>query len=128
MIDAATAAGGAPVTGPLALGSSVIDTSTVTPTPAGRLIPTGTVTYTFFPNDRLHRHRHRGRGRALVGGAPPNSSPEGPLAAGSYGFEAIYSGDANYAGSTSACEPLTVGAGTSATATVDLRRGHRRRR
>ncbi len=49
---------------------------------------------------------------------PPNSNPEGPLAAGSYSFEATYSGDANYAGSTSTCEPLTISAGTTTTDTV----------
>ena len=36
------------------------------------------------------------------------SSASGPLGAGSYSFNATYSGDANYKGSTSDCEPLTV--------------------
>jgi peptidoglycan/xylan/chitin deacetylase (PgdA/CDA1 family) len=34
----------------------------------------------------------------------------GPLAAGSYSFQAAYSGDGNYAGSTGACEAFTVAA------------------
>jgi hypothetical protein len=38
----------------------------------------------------------------------------GPLAAGTYSFKAVYSGDPNYLGSTSACEPFTVNkAGTT---------------
>src|SRR5262249_49427269 len=41
-------------------------------------------------------------------GSVPNSALHGPLAAGSYSFMAIYTGDTNYAGSTSECEPLTV--------------------
>ena len=36
------------------------------------------------------------------------SGPHGPLTNGSYSFQAIYSGDSNYQGSTSDCEPLTV--------------------
>src|SRR5262249_27084709 len=35
-------------------------------------------------------------------------TPTGPLAAGSYSFIAVYSGDGFHAGSTSAVEPLTV--------------------
>ena len=112
------AAGGAPVTGPLPLHSSVIDTSTVTPSPAGGPTPTGSVTYTFFHTIGCTDTGTAAGGGALVGGLPPNSSPEGPLVAGSYGFEATYSGDTNYAGSTSTCEPLTISTGTSATATV----------
>ena len=45
----------------------------------------------------------------------PNSGTQGPLAAGSHSFEAVYGGDANYTGSTSACEPLTI---TQATPTI----------
>ncbi|MGH2407137.1 MAG: Ig-like domain-containing protein, partial [Candidatus Limnocylindrales bacterium] len=36
------------------------------------------------------------------------SSTHGPLAAGSYGFQATYSGNANYNGSTGDCEPFTI--------------------
>src|SRR5207249_7674367 len=32
----------------------------------------------------------------------------GPIGPGQYSFNAVYSGDANYVGSTSACEPFTV--------------------
>ena len=84
-------AGGAPVTGPLPLGSSVFDTSTVTPTPAGTGVHAdGTVEYTFFPDDTCTGTGAAAGGGALVGGVAPNSNPEGPLAAGSYGFEATF--------------------------------------
>src|SRR5207302_1245759 len=51
------------------------------------------------------------------GVATPSSS-EGPLAAGQYWFQATYEGDANFTGSTSDCEPLTVSKGTPTTATT----------
>ena len=76
------------------------------------------MTYRFFSTIGCIDTGTAAGGGALAGGVPPNSNPEGPLAAGSYGFEATYSGDANYAGSTSTCEPLTISAGTTATATV----------
>ena len=109
--------GGTTVTGALPLGSSVFDTATVTPTPA-TFTPTGSVTYTFFPDNDCTGTGTGAGGGALVAGIPPNSNTEGPLAAGSYSFQAIYSGDTNFAGSTSACEPLTINAGTTTTATV----------
>jgi LPXTG-motif cell wall-anchored protein len=39
-----------------------------------------------------------------------DSTPTGPLAAGSYSFLAMYSGDPNNTGSMSACEPFSVAA------------------
>ena len=101
----------------------MIDTSTVTPTPTG-FTPTGSVTYTFFPTVACTDTGTAAGGGALVGGAPPNSNTQGPLAAGSYGFQATYSGDANYAGSTSTCEPLTVSTGHLGHGHDGDRRGH----
>jgi hypothetical protein len=46
-------------------------------------------------------------------GAVPNSTKEGPLAAGSYSFQAKYSGDGNYAASASSCTPFSVIANVS---------------
>jgi hypothetical protein len=76
------------------------------------------VAHTFFTNGACSGTGTGAGGGALVSGAAPNSSTEGPLAAGSYAFQATYSGDSNYAGSTSGCEPFTVGEGTSSITTA----------
>ena len=98
-------------------GAHAYDTATVTPS-AGAPAATGTVTYTFFTNGACSGSGSPAGGGALAAGLPPNSSTQGPLAAGSYSFQAVYSGDTNYAGSTSACEPFTVKQGSSETATT----------
>jgi hypothetical protein len=89
------AAAGSPPLG--TLGGSVFDTATVTGSPAA-FPPTGTVTYEFFANGTLVSSEPV----TLVNGAVPDSAVHGPLAAGSYSFVAVYSGDDNYARSTRA--------------------------
>ena len=54
----------------------------------------------------------------LSGGLVPNSSETAALAAGSYSYQAVYTGDSNYTGSTGACEPFKIAQAGSATATV----------
>ena len=49
---------------------------------------------------------------ALVAGVAHPSTSEGPLSAGSYSFQAHYSGDDNYSSGTDKCEKVTVGKGT----------------
>ncbi len=94
-------------------GASAFDTATVTGT-AG-VTPTGTVNYTFFTNNTCTATGIAAGTVTLTGaGAVPNSNIQGPLQAGSYGFRAVYSGDANYAGSTSSCEPFMVASTTPA--------------
>ncbi len=94
------------ITNPVAIGTTVHDTATVNGTP-NAFTPTGTVTYEFFTTiDGTGSHVDQMV--TLSGGVVPNSNPHGPLGAGSYSFIAIYSGDGNYTGSTSAVEPLTV--------------------
>jgi hypothetical protein len=68
------------------------------------------VTYKFFPNGTCATGTGAGAGTVTLDGAGnvPNSNTESTLAAGSYSFRATYSGDANYSGSTSACEPFKV--------------------
>ena len=111
------AAGNTPVAGPLPAGSSVLDTATVTGVTG--VTPTGTVTYTFFTNGTCTAP---GGPPATVtlnaNGTVPNSGNHGPLAAGSYSFQAVYGGDANFTGSTSPCEPLTIAQTTPTIATT----------
>ncbi len=93
----------------IALGSSVHDTSTVTGGVSGFPI-TGTVTYRFFLNYSCAAPAFH---TWTVNVGQP-SGTVGPLAAGSYSFNASYSGDDNYSPSYSACEKFSVGkAGTS---------------
>lgn len=94
-------------------GASAFDTSTVTGS-FGGIAPTGTISYSFFTTGGCSQQSTSAGGGSL--GA--NSNPEGPLGAGSYSFQAAYSGDGNYASSTGACEPLTVNQGSSQTATT----------
>ena len=94
-------------------GASAYDTSTVTGV-AG-IAPTGTISYTFWANGTC-ANTGTNAGAALALGS--KSTTEGPLAAGSYSFAAKYSGDSNYASSTSSCEPFSVAATSSSTSTV----------
>jgi uncharacterized repeat protein (TIGR01451 family) len=81
---------------------SVHDTATVgvVETVTGIPPPTGTVRYTFYQNGALVFSDSEAVGS--------DSRSTGPLAAGNYTFQAVYGGDAYYAGSTSDLEPLTV--------------------
>ncbi len=114
VFDAAT---GAAWAGTEKTGASAFDTATVNG--VGGLTPTGTVTYTFFTNNLCTgTGASAGTVTLTVAGAVPDSNVQGPLAAGSYSFRAVYSGDANYAGSTSSCEPFVVAEGSAAAATT----------
>ena len=106
VFNAATnAAWSAPVQAPAA----AYDTAKVV-TPSALPAPTGTVTYTFFSNDTCATESGSNIGTKTIGagGAVPNSDTKSGLAAGSYAFQATYSGDDNYKGSTSECEKFTV--------------------
>src|SRR5207248_2946755 len=78
---------------------------------------TGTVTYEFFTTIN-GTGAHTDQVVALSGGVVPNSANTAALAAGSYSYIAIYSGDSNYNGSTGAVEPLTIAKANTSTATV----------
>ena len=55
----------------------------------------------------------------LAGGAVDATTfPQTPNVSGTFAFQATYSGDGTYTGSTGACEPLTVTTVASSTATV----------
>ncbi len=102
--------GGATIqpSGSVPLGTSVYDSVAVGPYVAPFQIG-GSVSYTFFTSgDCSGAGISAGGGSFINGTPPPQSSAMGPLAAGSYSFGATYIGDANYVGSSSACEPFTV--------------------
>jgi hypothetical protein len=95
-------------------GATAYDTSTVSGE-AGGIVPTGTVTYSYFTNGTCNGTPVSTQDVTLnTDGSVPNSATTSSLAAGSYSFDAVYTGDDNYAASAvSACEPFTVAAVTS---------------
>ena len=112
------------------LGEAVFDTATVTVSP-NTFTATGTVTYTFTGTNGTSiagltpPASWSGGGTntwteivTLVGGNVPNSDLTPALPAGSYQFQASYSGDSHYAGSTSLVEPMTISKANSTAATT----------
>ena len=83
---------------PAALGSQVHDTATVSGQ-VGEIVPTGTVTYHLYSGLDCSVDSEIGSGEqvTLSGGNVPNSSETDPLQAGSYSYQAVYSGDNDYA-------------------------------
>ena len=97
---------GQPWSGNEATGATATDTATVSVTDGP--VPTGTLTYTFFPNGSC-----QGSGTpetvTLVAGVPPDATTTEPLGAGAYSYDAVYNGDGNDSPSAvSACAPFTV--------------------
>jgi hypothetical protein len=87
-------------------GAAAYDTATVTGT-AG-VVPTGTVTYTFFHNGSC-----QGSGSTetvtLADGVPPDATSTEALGAGGYSYDAVYNGDgSDNPSAVSPCEPFTV--------------------
>ena len=106
-----------PWSGDEVTGASAYDTAAITGV-AG-VTPTGTVTYDLFGNGSSAGSPTTSDQVSLgAGGSVPHSSATGALAAGSYGFQAHYSGDVTYQGATGACESFVVTAATSATTTT----------
>src|SRR5205814_1948785 len=110
-----------PPSGTEATGASFYDTATVSG--VSGIVPTGTVTYNFFTNNSCTAPAVSNwsfpETVTLTGtGAVPQSNPTGPLATGNYSFQATYSGDSNYNGSISACEPFSVARASTQTATT----------
>jgi hypothetical protein len=98
------------------LGEAVYDTATVTGTPAST--PTGTLTYEFFTTiDGSGTHTDATVALDSSGGVP-DSAATAALAAGSYSYVAVYSGDTNYAGFAAPVEPLTIAQGTPSISTT----------
>jgi hypothetical protein len=91
-------------TAPLAtLGTSITDTATLT----GGVNPTGTLTFTLYgPNDVTCSGAPRFTSSPVVvngNGTYPSSPPFTPTTAGDYRWIALYSGDANHAAVSGAC-------------------------
>src|SRR5207302_215940 len=68
----------------------------------------GTVTYNRFSGATCAGTATVVSTVTVTNGVVPNSAANTPTPAGSYSFNAVYSGDANNNAATSACEPLTV--------------------
>jgi hypothetical protein len=114
--DAST---GRPVAGTLPAGSTVFDTATLTTTSG--ITPTGTVTYTFYAGGDCTTGTMAATDTVTIGasGSAPPSDNQGPLTTGgAYSFQAEYSGDANFLGQGSACEPFTFSAPATSTSSA----------
>gem|GEM_PF-3002944 len=87
-------------------GASAYDTSVVSGV-AG-FTPTGSVTYHLYGDPSCSGNPASSDTEDLNAGAVPDSATTKALGAGTYGFEAVYSGDGNYSAASSACEVFTV--------------------
>jgi Bacterial Ig-like domain (group 3) len=93
-------------------GASAQDTSSIGG--VSGFTPAGSVTYALYGDESC-------TGAALMtlrvainpDGTVPRSTPTAALAAGSYGYQAAYSGDGNYSAATANCEPFTVASSSS---------------
>ena len=97
-------------------GASAYDTAVVTHGSGSDITPSGAVTFLFFSNSSCSGAGSSAGATSI--GTTLKSTSQGPLAVGSYGFQASYSGDANYKASTGTCEPFSVGTGTAKVATT----------
>lgn len=70
--------------------------------------PTGSVTYLLYAGTGCAGRIDRTDSVPLSGEPAPASTATGRLPAGSYSYEAEYSGDGNHSGSVSACQAFTV--------------------
>ncbi len=100
-------------------GASATDTASVTGAAGLSSPPGGTLTYTLFAGGTCTGSvLSTSPAETLSGGIVPNSPASGMLPAGSYSYEAAYSGDSNYLATNSLCEPFTVLKATPTIATT----------
>jgi uncharacterized repeat protein (TIGR01451 family) len=95
-----------PWSGTEVTGASAYDTSTVSGVESHT--PAGSVTYDFFQNDTCSGTATTIQTVTITAGSVPSSNATAALGAGSYSFNASYSGDPNYQPKTSSCEPFSV--------------------
>src|SRR5437667_7801346 len=101
--------------------SGALAYNTAAVTAFSTIVATGTASYTFFTNGVCSGSGVSAGTVTLTStGAVPNSNTERKLAAGSYSFDGRYSGDSNYAGSTSPCEPFSGGCSQTGTGVFDV--------
>jgi len=90
----------------LTVGGSISDSATLSGQTA---TAAGTVTYNEFANGTCSTPGPINMSTVMVtNGVVPNSGAFPANRTGSFSFQAVYSGDANNSGATSACEPFTV--------------------
>lgn len=93
------------------VGTATYDTASLGST-IGGVIPIGTVTYNLYASGSCIGSSTT-QTVTLSSGSVPDSQSR-TLVPGSFGYIASYSGDSNYAGVTSSCEPFTVQASSLA--------------
>jgi hypothetical protein len=112
----ADAATGSAWAGTEVTGATAQDTATVT---GDGGTPSGTVTYALYRNGSCSGTPTSTETKTLAtDGSVPDSTGTGPLSAGSYSYQATYSGDANYTARAADCEPFTVAEATSSVRSV----------
>jgi hypothetical protein len=110
--DAAT---GSAWAGTEVAGAKAFDTASVSG--VSGFTPGGSVTYSLFGNGSCSGTPSSTEHVMLNGGVVPDSSASSPLGAGSYSYQASYTGDASYQSKDSSCEPFAVIGGPTATIT-----------
>ena len=102
-----------------AMNEKVYDTAKVTGSAA---TPTGTLTYYFYTTSTPTFGTTTPSSTQTVtltgNGSVPNSATTAALAAGSYAYLGVYSGDGNYKPSTDAVEPLSISKASSSVSTA----------
>src|SRR5256886_713976 len=99
----------------ITVGGTASDSSTL----SGAFNAGGTVTYEYFTIAGCTGSSTTvGNPVTVTGGLVPNSSFQSFNAAGSYSWNAVYSGDSNNNGAASPCEPLTVNKASPTLATA----------
>jgi hypothetical protein len=103
-------------------GARAYDTATVAQASGvSGFTPSGTVTYEFFTlgaGAPCSGSPNSTQTVSLSGGNVPVSATTGALGRGSYAFEALYGGDANWTPPAGACETFNVSIGTPSTPTI----------
>lgn len=97
-------------------GANAYDTASITG--VSGFTPVGTVTYSLFANGTCQGAPTSQSPEPVTLGAVPNGPVSPSLGAGSYSYQASYSGDTNYQPTTGLCEPFQVQKRTPTIATT----------